>query len=209
MGQRDLYVVAHPEATHAVDLLVGGWYDSELTDKGRADAGAIATHLKSLVPADGSCRVFASDLRRTRDTGGIVSEALGSELNLDVGLREQSYGVAEGRPPGTVPFTPPPPVGDRMRHHDGVDGSETRWQWASRVYAAMQRILEQPWNQAVVITHGGSLTYVVAAWVGMPLDTAGYIKLKVSAGSITHLREDDQLRDRQVVTLNDRSHLTD
>ncbi|MEZ5192079.1 MAG: histidine phosphatase family protein [Nocardioides sp.] len=81
------------------------------------------------------------------------------------------------------------------------------WDWASRVYAATERIFAQPWRFAVVVTHGGSLTYVVSAWIGMPLEAAGYVKFKASAGSVAHLCEDDLFHDRQVLTLNDRSHL--
>lgn len=202
-----MFVIAHPEASHAVERLVGGWYDSELTPKGRSDAQAIADHLATVVPTDGSCPVFASDLRRTQETGLVVSQALGSELRTMRGLREQSYGAAEGLAPGTVPFQVPPLEGDRMRHHDGVSGSETRWEWASRVYSAVDGIVGQPWRSAVVVTHGGSLTYVLSAWIGMPLEAAGYVKFKASAGCIAHLREDDFFHDRQVLTVNDLSHL--
>ena len=35
---KEIYVVTHTQATHHVDRLVGGWFDSELTEKGRTDA---------------------------------------------------------------------------------------------------------------------------------------------------------------------------
>lgn len=35
---RTIYVVTHPGATHHCEGLVGGWYDSDLTAKGLADA---------------------------------------------------------------------------------------------------------------------------------------------------------------------------
>ena len=31
---RRLYVVTHPESVHHVSAIVGGWHDSELTDRG-------------------------------------------------------------------------------------------------------------------------------------------------------------------------------
>ncbi len=37
---RNLYVVTHPEATHHVDGLVGGQFDSELTTRGLRQAAA-------------------------------------------------------------------------------------------------------------------------------------------------------------------------
>ena len=42
---RDLYIVTHPEATHHVEALVGGWYDSALTQRGAEHADRIAEEL--------------------------------------------------------------------------------------------------------------------------------------------------------------------
>ena len=60
-----------------------------------------------------------------------------------------------------------------MHHRDGIDGSETRFEWASRAYAALQRILAGGAQDAVVVTHGGTATYLIAAWIGLPLEEAG------------------------------------
>jgi probable phosphoglycerate mutase len=57
-----------------------------------------------------------------------------------------------------------------------------------------------------VVTHGGTATYLIAAWIGLPIEDAGYVKFKVAPGSITLLRE-DFFHDRQVVALNLTSHL--
>ncbi len=51
------------------------------------------------------------------------------------------------------------------------------------------------------MTHGGALTFVVAAWIRMPLESAGYVDFHASPGSVTVLREDDYFHNRQVVTL--------
>lgn len=31
---RNIYIVAHPEASHHTEGVVGGWYDSVLTERG-------------------------------------------------------------------------------------------------------------------------------------------------------------------------------
>jgi probable phosphoglycerate mutase len=204
---RNLYVVTHTEATHHVENLVGGWYDSSLTDRGLEDAALVAQALGKRLSAENGAALFCSDLLRTRQTANAIAESLGLEILADADLREQSYGAAEGTPPGSTPFVPPPSIGDRMRHRDGVAGSESRLEWASRAYAALQRILVDDAQDIVVVTHGGTASYLIAAWIGLPLADAGYVKFKVSPGSITHLREDDFFHDRQVVTLNDISHL--
>ena len=102
---RSLHLVTHPEATHVVERLVGGWYDSDLTARGAEQAERIAAVITARVPSNEGV-LFSSDLRRARRTAELISAALGVEPVLDAGLREQSYGVAEGLPVGTVGFAP-------------------------------------------------------------------------------------------------------
>ena len=133
---RTLYVVTHPEATHHVEGLVGGWY-SELTPKGVADAGRVGASLREAVPLGAEAEVHTSDLLRARRTARVVADLLHVGLTPDAGLREKSYGEAEGRPQAWLDqrFVPPPRVGDRLHHDEGVAGAETRWSFATRVYA--------------------------------------------------------------------------
>lgn len=42
---KKLYVVTHTEATHHVENKVGGWFNSDLTEKGISDAKSIRTKL--------------------------------------------------------------------------------------------------------------------------------------------------------------------
>lgn len=201
-----LYVVTHPEATHSVRGVVGGWYDSDLTLTGHEQALHIAEALTGWISDGESLAVHSSDLRRTRQTAAPIARRFGVAVGVDQGLRERSYGAAEGNPIGRYVPIPPPLHGDRMGHEDGVDGSETTWDVASRVYAATERIIAHPQRHHVVVTHDGAATYVIAAWIGMPLASAGKVRFRLSAGSITVLAEDEVLN-REVVLLNDVRHL--
>lgn len=206
---RNLYVVTHPEATHHVDGLVGGWFDSDLTDQGLANAGRIAETLVDRLAADGAVEVFSSDLLRARRTAQVVASRLDVEVRLDADLREKSYGEAGGRPQAWLDerFIPPPAVGERMRHDEGVPGAETKWDLAVRAYAALERILRSTVEHQVVVTHGMTATFLVAAWIGMPIDAAGLVSFRFSSGGITVLHENDFFHNRGVVQLNDTSHL--
>lgn len=206
---RTLYVVAHPEAEHHLSRVVGGWYDAELTDRGRAQATLIAAGLRALVAAGEPVQVYTSDLRRASQTAEAIAAELGAEPVYDERLREKSYGIAEGRPQAWLDerFVPPPATGDRMHHHEGVDGAETRYDVASRVYAAFDDILAVGCRHQVVVTHGFAHTFVVAAWINMPLESAGSVTFRSSSGGITVLQEDDYFHNRAVVTLSDTTHL--
>ncbi|MEU5896650.1 MULTISPECIES: histidine phosphatase family protein [unclassified Streptomyces] len=206
---RTLYVVTHPEATHHVEGVVGGWHDSRLTPVGVRAAALMAQALRTQVPDDADVELFSSDLQRTRQTAEAVAARFGVRPTLDRRLREKSYGRAEGKPQEWLDrrFVPPPAVGERMDHDEGVEGAETKAEWAQRVYAVMDEILRRPCERQIVVTHGGSLTFVLASWIKMPIESAGYASFRAPSGSITTLREDDFFHNRQVVGLGDISHL--
>ncbi|MEV6381769.1 histidine phosphatase family protein [Streptomyces sp. NPDC051773] len=206
---RTLYVVTHPEATHHVEAVVGGWHDSRLTPAGVRAAASIAQALRTRIPDGAEVELFSSDLQRTRRTAEEAAELFGVKPILDRRLREKSYGQAEGKPQEWLDrrFVPPPAVGERMDHDEGVEGAETKGEWAQRIYAAMDEILQRPCEHQVIVTHGGSLTFVVASWIRMPIQSAGYASFRAPSGSITTLREDDFFHNRQVISLGDTRHL--
>lgn len=205
---RAVYVVTHPEATHHVDRLVGGQYDSDLTDRGRADADRIAAELAGRVTG-APVEVVSSDLLRTRVTAQRVADRLQTDVHLDPRLREKSYGDAGGKPQAWLDarFVPPPATGDRMRHDEGIAGAETKWDLAVRVYAAMADILSSSVSQQVVVTHGMAATFVLAAWIEMPLEAAGRLAFRFTSGGVTTLEEDDYFHNRTVRELNFVGHL--
>jgi probable phosphoglycerate mutase len=206
---RRLVVVTHPEATHHVDDLVGGWYDSTLTDRGHRQARRIAGALSSLTDAT----VVSSDLARCRDTAAPLAETLGCGVHYLAALREKSYGAGEGRPDAWFRqrFTPPPAVGDRLGHDEGL-GAEPFGDFARRVYAAMDGVVDGLVESAVhgttvVVTHGGTATVVIAHWLRLPVESLDYARFRVTPGSITELQEDDYFHNRTLVSLNGTRHL--
>ncbi|CAA9324912.1 MAG: Phosphoglycerate mutase [uncultured Nocardioidaceae bacterium] len=206
---RRLYVVTHPESEHHVSRLVGGWYDSGLTERGLRQAAVIGERIRELVPGDSQVELYSSDLRRAAQTAEAIAQQVAVEPRFLRGLREKSYGMAEGRAQSWLDerFVPPPPTGDRMHHHEGIAGAETRHELASRVYDALGSVLGSPCAHQVIVTHGFALTFVVAAWIGLPLDAAGHVGFRSHSGGITVLEQDDYFHNRAVVTLDDTSHL--
>jgi probable phosphoglycerate mutase len=206
---RNVYVVTHPEATHHVEGVVGGWHDSQLTAGGVHAAASIAEELRARIPNDLTVELFSSDLQRAAQTARIVGDRLNVEPVLDRRLREKSAGEAEGRPQEWLRerFRPPPAAGDRMEHDEGVAGAETKKVLALRIYAAMDDILRSACEHQIVVTHGYALTFVVASWIKMPIESLGFASFRAASGSITALREDDYFHNRQVSGLGDTRHL--
>ena len=108
--ERRVSVVTHPEATHHVEHVVGGQFDSPLTARGRQQADAIAAALRTRIDRSSRVAVATSDLQRTRQTATAIGQSLGVDPTLDPRLREKSYGEAGGRPQSWVDarFVPPP-----------------------------------------------------------------------------------------------------
>ncbi|MFI6394949.1 histidine phosphatase family protein [Nonomuraea sp. NPDC050547] len=206
---RTIHVVTHPEATHHVERVVGGWHDSQLTPAGLRAAASIAQALRAEIPDGVEVELFSSDLLRTRQTAEKIAELFGVKPILDHRLREKSYGVAGGRPQEWLDqrFVPPPAVGERLEHDEGVEGAETKAALAQRIYTAMDEVLQRPCEHQIIVTHGGSLTFVVASWIKMPIGAVGHASFRAPSGSITTLREDDFFHNRQVVSLGDTRHL--
>ncbi|MEV3936622.1 histidine phosphatase family protein [Glycomyces sp. NPDC049804] len=206
---RTLYVVTHPQATHHVDGIVGGWHDSDLTPAGVEAAGRISEALRTAIPGDAAVELYSSDLKRTSQTTEVIGKRFELEPVYDARLREKSFGVVEGRPKAEWErrFTPPPVDGDRMAHRT-IPGSESTTEVAQRIYNAVAAIAQRPCEHQIVVTHGFALTFVVAAWIRMPVESLGYAVFKAKSGSITTLHEDDLYRSRVVVSLGDTAHLS-
>ncbi|MEV8372857.1 histidine phosphatase family protein [Kribbella sp. NPDC056861] len=206
---RTLYVVTHPEATHHLDGVVGGQFDSDLTALGQRQASAIADRLAELIPSDVDVELFTSDLKRTAQT----AEAIATKLDLTPipvsDLREKSYGIAGGKPQQWLNdrFIFPPAIGERMHHDEGIEGAETRAELAQRAYRAVDQILARECRHQIIVTHGTALTFVVAAWIRMPIESADYVSFRSASGGITLLREDDRYHYRTVESLSNTSHL--
>lgn len=206
---KDVYVVAHAQSQHHVDGLVGGWYDSPLTDLGQRQADAVAARIAALVGDQRPIEIHSSDLLRAAQTAEQISARLDTAVTHWSDLRERGYGVAHGKPSswleGRVVFVGKD--GDRLDHRDGIEGAETKREFLTRIYRAMDRIVESPCATQVIVTHGFAMTFVIAAWIKMPLESAGWVNFRSNAGGITHLREDDDFFNRYVMSLNDRAHL--
>ena len=206
---RNIYVVVHPEATHHVEGVVGGWHDSQLTPVGARAAVSIAKALRARIPADAEVELFSSDLQRALQTARVVGDLLHAEPVFDRRLREKSYGEAEGRPRAWLDqrFIPPPAVGDRLRHEEGLPGAETKASFAQRIYAVMDAILESSCDHQIIVTHAFAVTFALAWWIRMPIESLGYVNFRAASGSITELCEDDYFHNRQIVSLSDTRHL--
>jgi probable phosphoglycerate mutase len=205
---RHVYLVTHPEAQHHVDGLVGGWYDSELTARGHLHAERIAEVLASRIGTQ-PVEIYSSDLKRAVQAAERIARRFSIDVQTDPRLRERSNGEADGRPQTWLAErrTPLPEYGDRLGHHDGPAGAETRLALVERLYPALDDILRRPAVNQIVVSHGSASSYLIAAWIGMPMKSTDRVFFPLTSGSITTLRRNDTHFSHQVVALNETQHL--
>ena len=156
-----------------------------------------------------SAEVYASDLRRTAQTAAPIARVLGVEPVLWRDLRERSYGEAGGKPDAWLEArtVAAPKDGNRLDHRDGLAEAETKREFATRIYRAMDAIAASPCPVQVVVTHGYAVTFAIAAWIRMPLESVGWVNFRSSSGAISHLREDDRWFNRYLMSLSDTDHM--
>ncbi|MFE7740953.1 histidine phosphatase family protein [Nocardia sp. NPDC057455] len=207
---QDLYVVSHPHAEHSEQDLVGGWYDSALTARGRRDAGLVAAELvRRRAGASRPVRITTSDLARCTETAQILAAALRVPVTADQRLREISFGEAGGRPNAWLAQRQvPAPDHDRLDHRGPIPGAETRREVATRVEACVRELMADTDHDHIVVTHGYALTFVITTWMMVPVEAVGFVSFATAPGAITHLRHDDYWRNRAMLGLADTSHLS-
>ena len=205
---RDIYVVTHTESFHHIEGRVGGWYDTGLTERGKTQAKKAAKRLADLIGTD-QCKVISSDLLRASETADIICKAFNCQATTTAGLREISFGKAEGKPQSWLADRIRPAPDENRLDHVSIEQGETKREFVSRVYRAVDEVIGNEAQTNIIVTHGFALTFVVARWIGMPAESAGFVNFRADSGGITHLHEDDFWRNRSVMALNDTSHLVE
>ncbi len=200
-----VYLVTHTESTHHLDDLVGGWFDSELTERGQRQAQAVAAALAQRCPR---ALVYSSDLARATQTAAPIAAAYSVPVSMSADLRELSCGIAEGRPQSWLDARIQFPPGDASRiDHRIIEGAESRRDVAVRTARFVSGLLDPAPDTAVVVTHGFAASFVVAAWLGMPTEAAAYVEFEFSPGGITTLEMHKPWGNRTLSALNDTWHL--
>ena len=87
-----IYLIRHGQSkANEIDVFAG-FYNVELSEKGREQASLTANYLKDIKPD----YIYASDLIRAYDTATYTAKNYGMEILTDAGLREMNAGDWDG-----------------------------------------------------------------------------------------------------------------
>jgi 2,3-bisphosphoglycerate-dependent phosphoglycerate mutase len=199
---KNVYIVTHTESVHHVQKLVGGWYDTPLTEKGKEQAAKFATGLYKEIKLSG-IQIYSSDLKRAEETADAFAKVFSSSVIINKNLREMNFGECGGKSQEWVKanIVYPPAEGNGLDHRL-FKGAESRRECGQRAYAFINRLLETPDNDAIVVTHGHFRTYLILAWLKVPVEGMGYAAFPAGPGTVTRLSENENYRERNVEYLN-------
>ncbi len=129
------YMLRHGEAQSNVRDVCSSW--PETFENPLTEAGVQMIHEAAELLADKKIEmIFASDLLRTKQTAGIVAEALGLTVTFEEKLREIQFGDMNGKPATELEVL----VGRHTPPGYRVFGGENYADVADRVFAFLQEL---------------------------------------------------------------------
>jgi broad specificity phosphatase PhoE len=174
-----LLLVRHGQSEwNAAGLMQGQTPHPPLTELGHIQAAAAATELAQLRPG----ALVSSDLLRATQTARHCSRATGLRVATSPELREQGYGVLEGRPSrelwDVVDWTDP---------HWAAEGGESLAALHRRVGDYLDRLRSDPPADVVaLVTHGDTIRAAQAVVAGLGADAMPAVT--PHNGSVTELQ---------------------
>jgi broad specificity phosphatase PhoE len=163
-----VYLARHGESDWNVERRWQGHADRPLTERGRAQAEALAEKLAG-VHLDA---VYASDLRRAWETAQVVAAPRGLEVVRLPELREVDVGSWSGFTRDECADRFPDAFLRWQEGGSGWDDGESYEDMGVRIVGAVQRLAaEHPDGAILVVSHGGPIRAVHAHALGVDIAT--------------------------------------
>lgn len=149
---KTIYFIRHAQSEANLNDILASRQDFPLTEKGLADAAAIAAEFKSIATLD---RIICSPLIRAQQTAEPIAEAFGLKVETDERIIEQDLGVFAGMTYADLEDRP-----------DYMHERSKRWNWVpdggGESYEMIALRLE-PFFQSLETMEGESILFVTHA----------------------------------------------
>lgn len=203
-GTTTLLVIRHGLTTWGEHGRFAGLEDVPLTERGTAQARAVAARLAG----DGLDAVISSPLQRCRRTAEIISAAaaLDPAIEIDDGLIDGRLGAWSGFTAAEIAERWPAEFESwRSDPHAAPPGGESFADVRDRAEGAVHRILSgHAGGTVAVVTHAATAKMLVVDALAAPLDVA--YKIRIDTCSISLISYDPAGR-AMVCSVNDTGHL--
>lgn len=202
----ELILVRHGETVWNATGRIQGQGDSPLTERGIAQAQAVARRLQH----EPFTTLYASHLGRVIETARYIAALTGHAITIDERLQERAYGIFEG-------LTYEEAQGrhseifatyqiNRYEADYALPGAESLRRLTERGQAVLQALLEKhSGERLVIVSHGAFLGAILRDCLGVPI--GGKHGFRLANGSISEIVcESGNWR---VTTLGEVYHLRD
>ena len=178
-------LVRHGETYANVDGRWQGVTDGALTELGMAQAARLAASY------DGLDHVYASDLRRAKDTAAALAAASGTGVTIRHDLHELDFGDWEDLTPEQMQERAPDRWEAVYIHNQdlprGFTG-ETAEAMGVRIAKAVEEIAAaHPDGRVAAVTHGGAIRAYAADLIGLSFDDRSHLAIGGNTG-VSHIR---------------------
>ena len=199
-----LVFLRHGESIGNAQSRWQGQSDYPLTDKGRAQARALAKRWKSEdMKFD---LVITSPLVRAQETANIIAKVLNLKVERDEIWLERDIGEMEGMTADEVRKIPQPPF---TTPYDSIGGDgEGDWALFLRAGQALHNLLQRPAGSYLIVSHGGLLNQLMHAIVGIAphADPSG-VRFRFENTSFARVIYFPHQHRWAIDTLNDHTHI--
>lgn len=160
-----LVFLRHGESQGNVEQRPQGHTDQPLTERGRAQAKALAAHWAA--EGRGFDLAISSPLLRAAETAEIIASALNLKLEIEPGWIERDVGqLAELDREQVRQQYENPRTKSPYRDAFGV-GGEGEWQLYLRAGRALHGLMARPEGAYLVVSHGGMLNALMYSILGL------------------------------------------
>ena len=166
-----LWLVRHGESTWNVAGLAQGHNDlAELTERGLGQASDAAWEFRNRPIR----AIYASDLRRARQTAAAFAAVLGLTVYADTRLRERSLGVLEGVPSTSIGPSVTGLDAGRVADPDarpaGGESVRDLYRRAAEFIDELAAVDDEAAGDVLVVAHGGTVRVIEAYLRGVSAD---------------------------------------
>ncbi len=196
-----LILIRHAETPWTLQGRYQGHSDLGLSSRGRQQAGALAERIRAWEIE----KIYASSLKRARQTGEIISKKMRQKLYLDHRLKELHFGRWEGKTAKELLKQKEPSFLKWLRGQScRPPGGESVPDLKKRVKDFLDEILKRhAGGRVAIVSHGGPLK--MAILLSLKLAGRFFWSFRIAPASISVLNVSAD--SAELSSLNDTSHL--
>ncbi len=197
-----LILIRHGETTwNSIGKIQGSSDSSVLNKKGKRQAQFTAQKLTQFKIDV----IYASDLKRAKQTARIISKTISTKIIVTKNLNERSFGIFEGEEVDYV-FGKLDSMPDKTRYRFRPKNGESPQDVELRVRSEMKNIMNLHEGKTVLmVTHGGVIKILIKLIKKIPVERKIDGRIKNTSITMFKIHNEEVLEE----LINDTAHLDD